>query len=284
MRMLRKFAIRWCKTIKFNTTMGDWASLHLFDTTKYIKEVIPVVRNLESYLPTFLNDERRSWLDGFSNPVDKNLSETIKNETIKFVLELNEELKAHPKLSNLKQVANKNYDNYFSHLEDFYRRNQHAKEFFGYIMIQTIFSNTSNFYPYFTFGKRLFEAYIRTENNSIAETLTSKIRYSEEDIVLSMADSGIINWLSSENVELLYLDKDNILPLNDEDEEHINYTAQFKKFLKIAFERKLGVISLRNSMESEFSRLPNSLNDIVVTFDKTSKVKYIFNRQQLVNK
>jgi hypothetical protein len=234
--------------------MGDWRTLHLFDKTKYMEEVVPKIRNLEDYLPSFLNDRHLHWLDGFSKPVDQTM-----NETIRFVSELNEELRAHPVLTELKKVTNKNRDNYYLPLEQFTRQRQTAIEFFEYLVIETIFSTFGNFYPHFILGKRLFEHYIEAKANSIAEELSAKITTQEEDAVLDRIDGGIINWLSKEETALLYMDRDHISP---EGEEGLAYVAEFKEFLKIAVERNLGLISLRNP-SSDLDRFENGFPDIL---------------------
>jgi hypothetical protein len=235
--------------------MGDWRTLHLFDKTKYIKEIVPIIRNLDTYLPVFLNEERWRRLNSFSSP-----SEEIIKDTNKLVSELDDELSSHPELAALSRVKNKNYDNYYSHREKFISQRQSSIEFFEYLIIETIFSSVADFNPQFILGKTIFEGCVETKLNSIADELTSKITSQNEESILDIIDGGIINWLSKEDVELLYLDKENILSLND---ESFDYVDEFIEFLKIAFERNLGLISLRNPRVTDLKSLKNSSVEII---------------------
>jgi hypothetical protein len=246
--------------------MGDWRTLHLFDKTKYIKEIIPQVRNLDTYLPVFLNEKHSRWLKGFSIP-----TEEIIKDTIGLTSELDEELSCHPELVKLNQITNKNYDNYYSNRENFIRQRQASIEFFEYLIIETIFSSVADFNPHFILGKRMFEGILDAKNNSIAEELTSKITSQNESSILDVIDGGIINWLSAEEVHLLYMDRENIIPL---DEEGIDYVDEFKEFLKYASERNLGLISLRNPRESDLTRLQRNENELM-QMTKSLKFKNI---------
>lgn len=251
--------------------MGNRRTLHLFDKSKYIKEVVPIVRNLESYLPAFLNEERLRWLGGFSHPIDN-----VLNDTIKFVSELNEELNIHIELIKINERKNdENYDCFTKRkreeFEGFIRLRQCSIEFFEYLLIETIFSTVVGFNPHFILGKNLFESYIETKKNSISEELTFRITTQHQGAILDLIDGGIINWLSKEEVELLYLDRDNISHSN---EESIDYVNEFKEFLKMAFERNLGLISLRNPREYDLCKLQNNSNSIE-NFVRNSNFKYI---------
>jgi hypothetical protein len=235
--------------------MGDWRTLHLFDKAKYIKEVVPMVRNFKDFLPVFLNENRSRRLNGFSKP-----AEEIIAGMSTFVSELSDDLSAHPELTKLCQVTNKNYDTFYSKKENFIRQRQDSIELFEYLIIDTIFSSVAYFNPYFVLGKRVFEGFIEVKSNSIAQALTTKITSQNDNSILDVIDGGIINWLSSEEVELLHLDKESILPLN---EESNNYLDEFKTFLEYAHERNLGLISLRNPRESDLINLKNDPDEII---------------------
>jgi hypothetical protein len=235
--------------------MGDWRTLHLFDKSRYIKEIVPIIKDFDTYLSVFLNEERLRWLNSFSIP-----SEEILKETTKLVSELIDGLSSHPKLKELSRVKIRNIDNYYSHREKFISRRQSSIEFFEYLIIETIFSSVADFNPHFILGKSIFEGCIDTKLNSVAKELSSKLTLQNDDSILDLIDGGIINWLSREDVEMLYLDKENILPCNDESS---NYVNEFKEFLKIAYERNLGLISMRNPRESDLKSLKNSSDEII---------------------
>lgn len=250
--------------------MGDWRTLHLFDKTKYMEEVVLVVRDLENYLPSFLNDRHLNWLDGFSRPPER-----ILKDTGTLVSELDAELSIHPVLTELKQIANKQRDNYFLPREQFIRQRQVEIEFFEYVLIETIFARFGNFNPHFILGKRLFESCVETTNNSIAQELTARISSTKEDTVLDLIDGGIMNWLSKEETELLYWDRDHIFPVNEENEV---YVTEFKAFLKEAYERNLGLITLRNPVESDLNRFETGFPDLVESV-KNASFQYLVIRE-----
>lgn len=251
--------------------MGDWRTLHLFDKTRYLKEVVPKVRNLEPYLATFLNERNSNWLKGFSKPTDQ-----IVNDTIKLALELDDELSCHSELVKLGEITNKKFENYYSHRDNFIRKKQTSIEFFEYLIIETIFSSVADFNPHFILGKRMFEGIIETKNNSIAEELTSKISSQNESSILDVIDGGIINWLSEEEVKLLYIDRANIIPSN---EEGLDYVNEFKELLKYAYEKDLGLISLRNPRENELCQLQKDSNEFQ-NIVRNSNFKYIIIRDK----
>lgn len=238
---------------KFN--MGDWRTLHLFDKKKYINQVVPKVRNIETYLNDFLTERHTRWLNGFL--ISK---EEIINQTKKLVSELDEELNCHPELIKLNIVSNKNFDNYYSHKDEFIRNWQHAIEFFEYIIIETIFSSVADFNPHFLLGKRRFEGSIEVKEKSISLELVSKITSQNESSILDLIDGGIINWLDEEEVKLLYWDRDNIKPSSI---DCVDYIIEFKEFLKYASEKNLGIISLRNPREYELAKLQLKENELV---------------------
>jgi hypothetical protein len=251
--------------------MGDWRTLHLFDKTKYLHEIVPKVRALENYLTVFLNDKHLSYLKWFNTPIEE-----IIKKTIKLVSELDDELSCHPEMIKLSQIPNKNYENCYLHVESFIRQTQPSIEFFEYLIIETIFTYVADFNPYFVMGKRIFEGAIETREYSIARELTSKIRSQNKGSILDVIDGGIINWLSKEEVKLLYFDKDSISPSNDESFE---YVIEFKELLKYASENNLGLISLRNPREYELCHLninTNGFQNVV----KNGNYKYLIIRDK----
>ncbi len=251
--------------------MGDWRTLHLFDKTKYIDEVVPKVKNIKTYLNGFLNESHERWLNGFLKP-----KEEIISQTIELVSKLDEELNCHPDLIRLENIKNNKYDNYTAYRDEFIRNNQPAIEFFEYVIIETIFSRVADFNPHFLLGKRWFEGSFETEENSIADELIEKIRAQNQGSILDLIDGGIINWLSEEEVKLLYLDRENIKPFNN---EYLNYVNEFKEFLKYASESNLGLISLRNPREYDLAKLQKNENDLMKIMNSLNFQSIIINNK-----
>jgi hypothetical protein len=252
--------------LSLKNSMGDWRTLHFFDKTKYINEVVPKVRNIETYLTDFLNEDRTRRLNRFLVP-----KEEIIKQTKELVSELDEELNYHPILIELNKVKNKKYENYTVHRDVFIRNNQPAIEFFEFLIIETIFANVADYNPHFLLGKRAFEGSIETENNSISYELLEKIRFQDQCSILDLIDGGIINWLSAEEVQMLHMDEHKIKPSNT---ESLDYVNEFKEFLKYASEKNLGLISLRNPKESDLINLRDDDSNRI-EFTKKTTFNYI---------
>ncbi|MBL3658637.1 hypothetical protein [Fulvivirga sediminis] len=259
--------------------MGDWRTLHLFDSNRYKEEVVPAIKDIRNYLSNFLTESRLKWLNGFGSDKDE-----IIHQTIQFISELNLDLSIHPKLKEIqKQKLNEPYKDYIkrstSGLDDFRKSKLNAIEFFEFLLSETIFSTVSNFNPYFVLGKRIFESCIETKKNTIAEELTNKIVSHEIGSILDLVDGGIINWLDSNEVKMLHLDLDNIMSSDNESE---GYVYEFKIFIKWAYENNLGLISLRNPSETYLSQLQKVERDKFV-FDKSNNFKSIIINKSVHN-
>ncbi len=234
--------------------MGDWRTLHLFDTDRYKTEVVPLIKDTTNYLPNFLTKQRSKWLDDFEIS-----HEEIIKHIAKFISKLNLDLSIHQKLDDIQtRKIEESYQDYIKRSIDEFDQFRLSKqiiiEFYEFLMIETIFSTVSNFNPYFTLGKRLFESCIDAKNNSIAQEVINKIVSHEQGSILDLVDGGIINWLSKDEVELLLSDWDNLFPKNNNSHQ---YLSEFKSFLRLAYDHNLGVISLRNPNEEALTKLQN---------------------------
>jgi hypothetical protein len=69
--------------------------------------------------------------------------------------------------------------------------------------------------------------------------------------------SGLINWVTNEDLQLLWMDKENIYSA---DAKTDNYFSDFCTFIEIALENNLGVISGTNMNESTLKLIPSPLN------------------------
>lgn len=254
--------------------MGDWRTLHFFDDRKYKEEIAPRVTDIESYLSDFLDEYRLSWLDGY-----RDREEVLRN-TIAFVPELNAELNIHPALLKIqKRKPDEVYDDFIRRknrdFEQFFSANQSNLEFFEFILIETIFSSVADFNPHFKLGKWLIESIIGAKKGSIAEELLGLITGSREGGILDLVDGGIINWLSQEEVELLFLDRENIFC---KDHKFPGYLKEFKDFLQMAAKNQCGLITLRNPDEYRLSHLQPSPNPNEAFIKKAGFKNILINR------
>ena len=176
--------------------MGDWRTLHFFDEDRYIQKIVPLVKNGQDYITSFSTDYRLKWFDSFN--IDR---KEIINQTVDFITELSYDLRIHSELKRIdERKTNESFNQYIqrstSELGNFRNSKKYAIEAFEFLLIETIFSTVSNFNPYFSLGKGIFESYVKTKKDSIAQELCNRIVSQEQGSILDMIDGGIINWLS----------------------------------------------------------------------------------------
>lgn len=256
--------------------MGDWRTLHFFNEEKYKEEIVPQVTDIESYLSAFLNDYRLNWVDGY--PITR---EEILRNTITFVSELSSELNIHPYLIEIeKRKAQETYHDFVKRrnqdFDHFFKSKLSVIEFFEFLLIETIFSSVANFNPHFKLGKRLFESLISAKKGSVAEELIRLITTGPNGAVLDLVDGGIMNWLNKEEVELLYLDNENLIC---QDDKYPGYVNEFKEFLFMAVNSDCGLISLRNPSEYRLSRLQSKPNENEIQVKESGFKNILINRK-----
>lgn len=204
--------------------MGDWHTLHLFDHAKFSREIIPELKKKPFLEHCFDAAVDQYWLRGEN-----------KEKRIADLLELSARFieKGFPEA-----------------VED----DVHAD--FNCIATLTLFETCALFNPHFRLGKSLLFRCIRFEQrNTIAESLLSEIRSASS---LGCYGFGIQGWLSPQEVELLLLDSDKMLPVEPDDEAYIQ---ELKIFLQNALDYGFGVVSGMNMNESSLAKLRSPFPD-----------------------
>ncbi|TCI90951.1 hypothetical protein [Tenacibaculum sp. M341] len=231
--------------------MGAWRTLHFFDHETFIREMSPKLRDLKFLNETFENPYFKRYLKRTNQEKEKVLT-NIYN----IADSLNDDLKTHPELFTIetaKKQAHEKYDAFSSKkyrlYEAFISKNNLGIEAFEYFMNYIIFSTYADFIPYFRFGKSLLESFTRATKNSISEELLSRISGLDYGSIYERFDDGIMTWLSYEEVELFYLDSENIIP---KDKDCMVYVNEFKIFIKYAYDNKLGLIAMKDFLEPVF--------------------------------
>jgi hypothetical protein len=208
--------------------MGYWCTLHLFDDKKFYKEIVPILKgefgDLTNHCLEFLKSHRVGGLSNLSvQEINDIISQTI-DEVNSISNSLNDTFKANTEYQKIKD--------YDSHIK--FLNNLNGYEDFCKFLEYFIFKTCSDFYPHLPLGKggvsRNFKLDIKTLCCSVLENLDNWNEF------LCGHMTGITNWITHEDVELLYLDKDNLLYNDNERAEG------FLTLLDVARSNKLGLI------------------------------------------
>lgn len=208
--------------------MGYWCTLHLFDDKKFYKEVVPQLKgetgDLTEACREFL---KHYYLGGISHLSSEKINSLIEYNIEKIISisnGLDETFKIHHEFH--KGTNNDHQNLFLASLEGHYE----FSEFLEYYLFKTC----ADFFPYLILGKggvsRNFNIPIKTLCYPIVQELDHWNDFLSNDRM------GITNWITNEDVELLYLDKEN---LHFEDNQR---AEGFLNLLDVAYYNKLGFI------------------------------------------
>ncbi|NML72084.1 hypothetical protein HHL23_20155 [Chryseobacterium sp. RP-3-3] len=208
--------------------MGYWITLHLFNDEAFYKRVVPTLcghlGDLESDYLDFLKSYLIGGIQRFSNEQVSKLLEQSIERVIEISNEFDGSFKRHNEFHKIENYDEKNlflskYDGY-----DEYKR------FFEYY----IFKTCADFFPHIPLGKRGIFSKLELKPKTLSHSFMCEFDNYNDFFCSDMM--GIMNWVTKEDVELLYYDKEN---LKSEYEEFLN---TFLSFIDTAFENKLGLI------------------------------------------
>ncbi len=233
--------------------MGDWNTLHLFDFDKFKTKIVPQLSNIE-YLEQATNNQTFKSFRRFPN----------KKELLQVVDCVNQfdiDFRKHPNMYDKNIYTRKeNETNYQvelrvnKHEENYQRQLINEIDILSIIIQIKCFEHCAFYNPHFILGRRIFSSALDFKSNSIAEEICHKI-IDQELMFYNCGVNQIINWISNEELQLLYLDIENILPKKPEDEDYIK---GFKTFVDIAYKNKLGFITLSNINEDVIKMIKNN--------------------------
>lgn len=208
--------------------MGYWCSLHLFDDNKFYSEVVPQLKgeigDLTEAVREFL---KYYFVGGISHLSDEKLNALIE-QNIQWIVSistsLDETFKIHNEFHKITDYKSQNH--YLGNLDGHY-------EFCRFLEFY-LFKTCADYNPHVGLGKggvsRNFNIQIKTLSCDIIGELE------DENAFLSQDRMGIVNWITHEDVELLFLDKENLRFKDNERAE------SFLELLDIAYKNKLGFI------------------------------------------
>ncbi len=230
--------------------MSDWNTLHFFNDEKFYSEIVPDLQGKGILLSKYLNSESGKYL------LRHNIPERTSN-MIAYCHQFDSDFKTHKTLREIESRVKSPIEEY----QDFVtKRNQDQENFFNTyaqeiedlnrILPLIIFSECAIYQPYFILGRRIFTGNIGSKTGSFAEACCHNIVHSKTGSSLNYFGSGLTNWLTKEEVNLLLLDKDNLYSRSAESED---YLPKFIAFLQSAYDNKYGFIAVTNINKSIIS-------------------------------
>lgn len=226
--------------------MGYWCTLHLFDDSKFHCEVIPVLKGETGDLTEMCLEFLKTHLvGGISRFTEAEIERLVENYVEKFIAisrSLDETFKKQDDF--IQNVSYEERKDFLSKLDAHYE----FCRFFEYY----IFATCADFFPHLVLRKggvhRRFNYNI--PERTIACNIVSELDNWNE--FLAAYGMGITNWISSEDVEILYLDREN---LKFEDNESAEF---FLQLLEIAYNHNLGFICGVDMNEESLELLPQN--------------------------
>jgi len=228
--------------------MGYWRTLHLFDDKKFYKEVVPELKgeigDLTQPCLEFLKYYTTGGISHLSTEKLNSLVEQNIQRIISISNSLDETFKIHHEFHKITNYDSQNL--FLSSLDGHYE--------FCKFLEYYLFKTCADFNPHLGLGKggisRNFNIHIKTLSYNIIEELD------DWNDFLSQDSMGITNWITNEDIQLLFLDKEN---LHFEDND---LAKAFLTLLDIAHKNKLGFIMGVDMRESELELL--SKNKLLV--------------------
>ncbi|MDQ6531885.1 hypothetical protein [Flavobacterium sp. LHD-85] len=221
--------------------MGYWCSLHLFDDKKFYREVVPQLRgevgDLTEASREFLRYYSYGGISHFSEEKINSLIEKNNQRVISISKSMDQTFKIHYEFDKITDYKSKRH--YLGQLDGHYE----FCEFMQYYLFKTC----ADFNPNLGLGKGGVSRNFTIANKTISCNVMRELDYWSEFFAHGM--TGITNWITHEDVELLFLDKEN---LHFDDNE---LAKSFLELLDIAYKNKLGFIMGVDMRESQLELL-----------------------------
>lgn len=227
--------------------MGHWRTLHLFDDKKFYSEIVPQLKgDVDGLENSYLEFIRTHLLGGMSHLTKEEINKLIDRH-----------------LKSLFSIANTIVKDFKRHLVfdsisayqdkiDFMNQLSGHYDFCNFLAYY-IFETCADFFPYVPLGKggvlRNFNINLKALSYSVLGELDGY-----NDFLCGPDRMGVTNWISYEDVELLFLDKSNLHFNNNNNE----LATSFLTLLDIAQKNKLGFIMGQDMRENILEQLPKN--------------------------
>ena len=221
--------------------MGYWCSLHLFDDKKFYREVVPRLKgeigDLTEASREFLQYYNYGGISHFSDEKINSLIEQNNQRVISISKSMDQTFKIHQEFGKITGYENQKL--FLGQLDGHYE----FCEFMQYYLFKTC----ADYNPYLGLGKGGVSRNFTIASKTISCNVMSELDYWSDFFANGMM--GITNWITHEDVEFLFLDKEN---LRFEDNER---AESFLELLDIANKNKLGLIMGVDMRESQLELL-----------------------------
>jgi len=220
--------------------MGYWCTLHLFDDKKFYKEIVPTLKGETGDLTADCQEFLKSHVTGSTSRLSKQELEKLVNETIKNIVSISNSFDKTFKINSEHQKIG-DYNDQIEFLNKSDIHYDFCKFFEFYIF---------NFFPHLPLGK----GGVMRQFKLSPETLFYSIIGELDDWNPSFHydGMGITNWLTHEDLQYLYLDKENLK--HDDD----SLGEEFLSLLEIAHSSEIGFITGVDMRENILELLPNN--------------------------
>lgn len=224
--------------------MGYWCTLHLFDDQIFYKKIVPELKgqkgDLESECEKFLKLYTVGSLNKFSkSEVLKRVDEVTKSIR-KISNSLDKSFKINAEYSPIKDYREQQL--FIGKLDGHY----HFCKFLEYY----VFKHCADFFPHIALGKGGLHRNFNLNFKTLAYSIISEIDEWKGFLCHDMM--GVTNWLDKEEIELLYLDRENLIFEEETRGESIY------NFLEIAYQNKLGFVVGIDMRENLLEELPKN--------------------------
>ncbi|WDF62627.1 hypothetical protein [Flavobacterium sp. KACC 22763] len=241
--------------------MSDWNTLHFFDDKTFYTKVVPDLLGKGELL-------KKHFESKLGNNIlwdNRNSKERI-DAILKFCHFFDKDFKVHQDLYALISREKKPGEQYLEALhairkdeKEFKEQNSQVIDDLTEILPLLIFSECASFNPHLILGRNIFRSRVNARPKSAAAEIITRITDQEYGSVFPY-NSGIVNWVTNDDLQLLWMDKESLFSTDADSED---YFQEFLKFIEIAIENNLGVISGSNMKES----ILNSIKKPILAID-----------------
>lgn len=239
--------------------MGDWNTLHIFNDRHFYERLVPdfkdkgelFKRHMDSLLGKYI-----LW--------DNSNSEARTQQLVTFSRELTPDFKVHEKYYQIQGRKKKPTEVYAEFIskrvqddDDFRHIHADVIEDLNQLLTLIIFTECASFNPHLVLGHRIFTGNVEAKAGSIADNIITKITYNElgSPYYGNWSNcNGLINWITNEDLQLLWLDRDNLQIPADGSE---TYLQEFLAFTELALQHECGFISVTNVNERTLTMIEN---------------------------
>lgn len=241
--------------------MGYWCTVHLFDDRKFYADVVPELKGEKGDLWAACVDFAKG--PGTSRLTDSEagkMAQYYADRFIKIANSFDQTFKIHSAFAKFDD-----YDlrrEYVSDLDGYYD----FCKFFEYYVFRTC----ADFFPHVPLGKSGVRRNFNLDVNTLS--YSALIDFDGWNEFFSGDGTGITNWMTNEDLELLYLDKENLRSDNNE------HAEGFLTLLETAHKYRLGLIAGVDMRENWLELLPQHKLTDAEFWQKTNQAGILFKR------